>query len=115
VPQESVCAYLAGGVDDIAVILDAFVLDALGEYIFDRRIVCFDKVALSKLNDKRGLPCGAMRASFSATWISRTDRTGAQDCDFPLLQYVAHHEERMNKGKERRGGKGGVEDEGKAG
>lgn len=63
--------YLASGVDDIAIVLDTLVLDTLGENVLDRWIVRIDEVALSILDDKRGLPCRnikGLRGSSCVTW-----------------------------------------------
>jgi hypothetical protein len=48
--------HLSSGIDDVAVVLGALVVDAFGEGIFDCRVIRFNKVALCILNDKRGLP-----------------------------------------------------------
>ena len=45
-------ADLTGGVDDVALILGAFVVDVLGEGAFDSRVIGFDKVVVDELDDQ---------------------------------------------------------------
>lgn len=47
-------AYLPGGVDDVAVVLDAVMLDVLGEGVLDGGVVGLDKVVVDKLDDEGG-------------------------------------------------------------
>lgn len=48
-------AYLASGVNDVAVVLNALVVDTLGKNILNSWIVGFDKMALCVLYDEGGL------------------------------------------------------------
>lgn len=43
---------LTGGVDDVALILGALVVDALGECAFDGRVVGLDEVVVDELDDQ---------------------------------------------------------------
>ena len=43
---------LTGGVDDVALILGAFVVDALGEGAFYGRVIGFDEVVVDELDDQ---------------------------------------------------------------
>ena len=47
--------YLAGGVDDVTVVVDALVVDGLVEDALDGGVVGLDKVVLDELDDERGL------------------------------------------------------------
>lgn len=49
--------HLAGGIDDLRGELLALVLDDLAEGVFNCRVVALDKVAVDKLDCKRGLAC----------------------------------------------------------
>ena len=44
---------MTGGVDDVALVLGALVVDALGEGAFDGRIIGVDKVVVDELDDQR--------------------------------------------------------------
>lgn len=44
--------YLTGSVDDVAVVLGALVVDALGEGAFDGGVIGLDKVVVDKLDDQ---------------------------------------------------------------
>ena len=50
--------YLAGGVDDVTVVVDALVVDGLVEDALDGGVVGLDKVVLDELNHERGLAWG---------------------------------------------------------
>ena len=43
---------LTGGVDDVALVLGAFVVDVLGEGAFDGRVIGLDKVVVDELDDQ---------------------------------------------------------------
>lgn len=47
--------HLAGRIDDITVVFDAFVVDALGVSVLDGRVVGFYEMVLGILNDEGGL------------------------------------------------------------
>ena len=49
--------YLAGGVDDVTVVVGAVDVDRLREGALDRGVVGLDEVVLDELDHERGLAC----------------------------------------------------------
>lgn len=54
--RKACVTYLAGGVNDVALVFDAIEVDALGEGVLDGGIVRVDKLVLDELDDQRGFP-----------------------------------------------------------
>lgn len=70
--------YLAGSVDNVALVIGSLVVHALSERRLDGGVVRFHKVVVDILQHERGLPCRWRKAPVSSSYLGRL-REGITD------------------------------------